>query len=129
MAVTSTGEVARASPGDGPTRPPIAFHAVRIALGVALAVLTYLLFPASPAIDFPVYEVGSVATDNVIAPFAFRVLKTDAELKAERDAVVRGVEPVYEFVPAALDSARQALAAFNSAMAEATASNPAGAAA
>ena len=58
------------------------------------------------------YEVGSVASDNVIAPFAFRVLKTTAELRAERDAVVRAVEPVFDFVPAALDSARQALAAF-----------------
>ena len=74
--------------------------------------LTYVLFPASPAVDFPVYEVGSVASDNVIAPFAFRVLKTPAELKAERDAVVRAVEPVFDFVPAALDSARQALSAF-----------------
>src|SRR6476469_9055971 len=125
MPVTVTGEVARASPPeDGPTRPPIAFHAVRIALGVALAVLTYLLFPASPAVDLPVYEVGSVASDNVIAPFAFRVLKTPAELKAERDAVVRAVEPVYDYVPAALDSARQALAAFNSAIIEAAAAGP-----
>jgi len=94
---------------------------------VALAVLTYALFPASPAVDLPVYEVGSVASDNVIAPFAFRVLKTPAELKAERDAVVRAVEPVYNVVPAALDTARQALAAFNSAVAEAAATDPASA--
>jgi putative nucleotidyltransferase with HDIG domain len=125
MAVTVTGEVARASPPeDGPPRPPIAFHAVRIALGVALAILTYILFPASPAVDFPVYEVGSVATDNVIAPFAFRVLKTDAELEAERNAVARGVEPVYEFLPAALDSSRRALTGFSAAIESAAASNP-----
>ena len=93
-------------------------------VAVVLAVLTYVLFPASPAVDLPVYEVGSVASDNVIAPFAFRVLKTPAELKTERDAVVRGVEPVFDFVPAALDSARQALAAFNSAIIEAAAADP-----
>lgn len=123
--MTVTGEVARASPPeDGPPRPPIAFHAVRIALGVALAILTYLLFPAAPAVDFPVYEVGSVATDNVIAPFAFRVLKTDAELKAERDAVLRGVEPVYEYVPAALDSSRRALTGFSAAITAAAAMSP-----
>jgi putative nucleotidyltransferase with HDIG domain len=123
--MTVTGEVARASPpDDGPPRPPIAFHAVRIALGVAVAVLTYLLFPASPAVDFPVYEVGSVATDNVIAPFAFRVLKSDAELKSERDAVVRGVEPVYEYMPGALDSARRALTGFSTAIATAATGNP-----
>ena len=100
----------------------VAFHAVRIAIAAALAILTYLLFPASPAVDFPVYEVGSVASDNVIAPFAFRVLKTPSELDAERDAAVRGVEPVFDFVPAALDTARDALAAFGAAIAQAATS-------
>lgn len=121
----TTAEHARASPSDPPPRSsPLSFHGARVALGVALAVLTYLLFPASPAIDFPVYEVGSVASDNVIAPFAFRVLKTDAELKSERAAVERGVEPVYDFVPAALDSARQGLNAFSAAVGDAVRSNP-----
>jgi len=86
---------------------------------VGLAILTYGLFPAAPAVDLPVYEVGSVASDNVIAPFAFRVLKTPAELKNEQDAVVRNIEPVYNFAPAALDTARQALSAFSSAIADA----------
>jgi hypothetical protein len=108
---------------------PAAFHASRVAIGAALAVLTYALFPASPAIDLPVYEVGSVAADNVIAPFQFRVMKTPAELRTEQDAAVRTVEPVFTYVPAALDSARQALAAFASAIASAAQGNPEGAAA
>lgn len=100
------------------------FHAGRVAVGVALAVLTYTLFPASPAIDLPVYEVGSVAADNVIAPFAFRVLKTPAELTTEQDAAVRSVEPVFAYVPAALDSARQSLGGFLSAVASAARATP-----
>ncbi|MEO7085707.1 MAG: HDIG domain-containing metalloprotein [Gemmatimonadaceae bacterium] len=100
-------------------------HAVRIGLAVALAVLTYLLFPASPAVDFPVYEIGSVASDNVIAPFAFRVLKTPAELENERKGVTNGVEPIFDYIPAALDSARQSLSGFNSAIAAASAADPA----
>jgi putative nucleotidyltransferase with HDIG domain len=100
-------------------RRPASFHLARIAVAVALAVLTYALFRTAPAVDLPIYEVGSVATDNVISPFAFRVLKSDAELRAERDAVVRGVEPVYRFVPAALDSAKASLNAFGAAIAEA----------
>src|SRR5215510_11479324 len=123
MALTSTGTFVRASPAEDRPGSAIAFHGARITLAVAVAVLTYMLFPASPAIDFPVYEVGSVASDNVISPFAFRVLKTDAELKAERDAVVRGVEPVYEFVPAALDTARQTLAGFARTVAQAAANS------
>ena len=119
------GPVSRGSTADAsPRRSPLGFHGSRIGVAVLLAVFTYVLFPASPAVDLPVYEVGSVASDNVIAPFAFRVLKTPTELKTERDAVVRAVEPVYDFVPAALDSARQALAAFNSAIAEAASSDP-----
>ncbi|MDB4876089.1 MAG: metal dependent phosphohydrolase [Gemmatimonadetes bacterium] len=106
------------------SRSPISFHAPRVGLAVGLAVLTYVLFPASPAIDLPIYEVGSVASDNVIAPVAFRVLKTNAELQSERDAVVRGVEPVYDFVPAALDTARQSLRGFMAAVAQAAAPNP-----
>jgi putative nucleotidyltransferase with HDIG domain len=96
----------------------------RVGLGVVLAILTYLLFPASPAIDLPVYEIGSVATDNVIAPVAFRVLKTDKELAAEQKTVVDGVEPVYDFVQPALDSARQALTGFMAAIAQAAGANP-----
>lgn len=103
---------------------PLGFHAARIALGVLLAILTYLLFPASPAVDFPVYEIGSVASDNVIAPFAFRVLKSEQELRAEREAVLRGVEPVYDFAPAAVDTARQALKAFSAAIDQAASVAP-----
>jgi cyclic-di-AMP phosphodiesterase PgpH len=87
------------------------FHGGRIGLALLLAVFTYLLFPASPAVDFPIYEVGSVASDNVIAPFAFRVLKTDDELLKEQEALVRAAEPIYRFVPAALDSTRRQLQA------------------
>jgi cyclic-di-AMP phosphodiesterase PgpH len=103
---------------------PASFHVPRIAIAVALAILTYVLFPAAPAVEFPVYEVGSVASDNVIAPFAFRVMKSVPELQTERDAVVRGVEPVYNFVPAALDTARLALGGFMSALTQAAASTP-----
>lgn len=105
-------------------RRVLAFHGPRVALGVGLAVLTYMLFPASPAVDFPIYEIGSVASDNVIAPFAFRVLKSNAELQSERDAVARGVEPVYDFVPAALDSARRSLSVFASSITQVSTGSP-----
>ena len=88
------------------------FHGARAGLALGLAIFTYILFPASPAVDFPIYEVGSVASDNVIAPFAFIVPKTDAEFARERDAVSRAVEPIFDFTPAALDSTRRTFAAF-----------------
>jgi membrane-associated HD superfamily phosphohydrolase len=112
------------SPVDAPDRSRLAYHGARIGLAAALAVLTFVLFPSSPAIDFPIYEVGSVASDNVIAPFAFRVLKTPAELEAEQSGVARAVEPVFDYRPAALDSARQALSGFAGALAEAANTTP-----
>ena len=111
------------SPVDAPDRR-LAFHAARIGLAAALAVLTFALFPSSPAIDFPIYEVGSVASDNVIAPFAFRVLKTQTELDGERSGVARAVEPVLDYRAAALDSARQALSGFAGAVAQAANTTP-----
>ena len=115
--MNATGSFTSASPGSPrQSRPLLAFHGPRVALGIGLAVLTYALFPASPAVDFPIYEIGSVASDNVIAPFAFRVLKTNDELQKEREAVARGVEPVYDFVPSALDSARRSLLVFSAAI-------------
>jgi len=102
--------------GERASEPPprkrlLGFHGRRVALAVGLAIFTYLLFPASPVVDFPVYEVGSVASDNVIAPFAFSVPKSETELSKERDAAAATVEPVFDFVPAALDSTRRQLAA------------------
>jgi putative nucleotidyltransferase with HDIG domain len=85
------------------------YHGVRLALALALAALTYALFPASPAIEFPVLEIGSVAPDNVIAPFAFDVRKTDEELRAERATAMTAVKPELAFNQAALDTARATL--------------------
>ena len=84
----------------------LAYHGARVALLLALAVLTYLLFPNAPAVDSPIFEVGSVATDNVIAPFAFNVPKSAAQLDRERDELARSVKPILDFRPAALDSAQ-----------------------
>jgi cyclic-di-AMP phosphodiesterase PgpH len=92
-------------------------HGPRLALGVGLALLTYALFPEAPATQIPIYEIGAVATDNVIAPFAFEVPKSEAELQRERDDVVRAAEPVFRFVPAALDTSRAVLTGFRDALA------------
>jgi putative nucleotidyltransferase with HDIG domain len=102
-------------------RGTIAFHGARAALAVALAALTSALFPASPAVEVPVYEVGSVAGTNVIAPLAFTIPKSEAELEREREELIRGAEPVLAYVPAALDSARRQLRTFDAAVAAAVA--------
>ncbi|AHG90891.1 metal dependent phosphohydrolase [Gemmatirosa kalamazoonensis] len=87
-------------------------HGARLAIALALAIGAFLLFPLAPAVELPLYEVGAVAPENVIAPFAFRVPKTDAQLQGERDAARRAEPLVLDLVPAALDTSRTQLAAF-----------------
>ncbi|MEJ7809037.1 MAG: HDIG domain-containing metalloprotein [Gemmatimonadaceae bacterium] len=93
-----------------PTRTPqVAHHARRAGLLFAVAIATYILFPAAPAVDIPIFEVGSVATDNVIAPYAFAVPKPGDVLARERDEAARSVRPIFVYAPAALDSSLRAL--------------------
>ncbi len=118
------GQLERVMTPDIPVRrEALWYHGPRIALAIGLAVFTYLLFPASPAVDFPMYEVGSVASDNVIAPFAFRVVKTDAELERESEAASRAVEPIFDFSSAAFDSSRSSLEGFRTAVESAVIEN------
>jgi cyclic-di-AMP phosphodiesterase PgpH len=86
-----------------------ALHAPRIALLLAVALVTYLLFPTSAAVDSPIFEIGSVATQNVIAPFAFTVPKSSADLRNEREELARSAKPIFIYSPAALDSSQQQL--------------------
>jgi cyclic-di-AMP phosphodiesterase PgpH len=99
-------------------------HGPRLALAVGLALFTYLLFPEAPATQIPIYEVGAVAADNVIAPFAFEVSKGDLELQRERDDVARATEPIFRHAPEALDSSRTALDAFDAAVGAASEMRP-----
>ncbi len=80
------------------------YHAARVALIIALAMTTYALFPSSPAVESPLFEVGAVATDNVIAPFAFRVRKSAPDLQKERDELAATGKPIFVYSAAALDS-------------------------
>ena len=91
-------------------RSRIAYHAKRVAVLFVLAIATYLLFPVGAAVDSPIFEVGSVATRDVIAPFAFAVPKSAADLARERDDVARTVRPILVYQPAAVDSATHELA-------------------
>ena len=59
-----------------PRAQAVRFHGTRALIALVVAAVTYLVFPASPVVDSPILEVGSVAPDNVIAPFGYSVLKS-----------------------------------------------------
>ena len=84
-------------------------HAMRVGLLVAVAVATYLLFPVGAVVESPVFEMGSVATRDVIAPFAFDVPKPADQLARERDDAARSVRPVLLYRADAADSAARRL--------------------
>ena len=100
------------------------FHGSRLALALALAVATYLLFPAAPAVDFVMLEEGAVASENVIAPFGFRVRKSADELAREQAELAAAVEPAFAYVPAAYDSSAALLERFAAAVAAAAGGPP-----
>jgi putative nucleotidyltransferase with HDIG domain len=99
-------------------------HGRRLVLAVGIALLTFALFPEAPATQIPIYEVGAVATDNVIAPFAFNVPKSEGELRNEREAIVRSAEPIFAYVPAALDTSRGILAGLEESIDSTSTSDP-----
>jgi putative nucleotidyltransferase with HDIG domain len=81
----------------------VAFHAVRWSFLVALALLTYLLFPAAGGVEM--LAVGEVATSEIIAPWDFVVPKTQDEINRDAEALVGTVLPIYEVREEAVDSA------------------------
>ncbi len=97
------------------------FHGARVALAVVLALVTHALFPSSPAVDFPLYQVGSVAPEQLNSPFAFTIPKDVKELERERNDVAKVAQPVFLSVPTALDSARGRLTQFMQEVANAAA--------
>src|SRR5205085_12164741 len=82
-------------------------------------------FPASPSIGVPLLEVGAVAPDNVIAPIHIDVPKPAAEIARERSDIARSVPPLLRFVPAAVDTSRNRLRAFEAAVLNAATSGSA----
>lgn len=103
-AVASFGEaVARWRPSGDPTAP--GDLAWRIVLLVALAGMTLALFPPRRGVDVPVVRAGTVAPEDVIAPFDYQVPLGEEELAARREQAALTVPPVYSAVPAAPDSA------------------------
>ncbi|MDH3291031.1 MAG: HDIG domain-containing protein [Gemmatimonadota bacterium] len=82
----------------------VAFHGLRWGLLAALALLTYAAYPFASGFESPVLQAGDVAKNEVIAPFAFPVLKSPPEMEAEQRAYEASVLPIYDFRPRRADS-------------------------
>jgi putative nucleotidyltransferase with HDIG domain len=82
----------------------VAHHAARWSLLVALALLTFWLFPIARGFETPLLASGDVSQTEVIAPFAFAVPKTPAEIDREAVGLEATVRPIYEYRGDIVDS-------------------------
>lgn len=95
--------IERGMPSGEATAP--ADLAWRVGILLALALLTLILFPPRGGHDVPTVRAGTVAAEDVIAPFDYVIPRTEEELDRRREQAVLTVPPVYGVVPAAADSA------------------------
>lgn len=79
-------------------------HGARITLLVALSVALVLFFPVEQRPTVARYQVGDVATQDVVAQIGFDVPKSPAELESERAEAEAAVPPKFIETPAAQDS-------------------------
>jgi cyclic-di-AMP phosphodiesterase PgpH len=81
-------------------------------LAIVLAALVALALPAGWVSRAPVYPVGAVADDDVIAPFSLVVPKSAQELAREQAVASRRLEPVVVAIPSRADSVVTEIDAF-----------------
>ena len=67
---------------------------IKISFYLALVIIIPLLFPSGRSFKYTDLRVGSIINKKVIAPFNFPVLKTELELKVDRDKALSEV-PYY----------------------------------
>jgi putative nucleotidyltransferase with HDIG domain len=87
--------------------------ALHITIALVVVAVSVLAFPLPELFvppDFP--HVGDIATENVIAPFDFPVLKSGAELEAESTKVIAETPPVLTYNRPIADSVQRTLMSF-----------------
>ena len=79
--------------------------AFRLGLVMVIALLTLILFPPQAGYEVPAVRVGVVASEDVLAPFDFPVLRDEGELAELQERAAISVPPVFSHEPALADSA------------------------
>ncbi len=97
-------------------------HGFRALVVLAIAIGVPLMFPRTPLPDFVSLEEGAVADEDVIASLSFAVIKSSAQLEAERRDAEQSVTPVFVLEAHAADTSinrvRALFARLDSAFAE-----------
>lgn len=84
---------------------------LRSCLGFVFLLVTILLFPQAESFKFADLKEGNISTEEIIAPFTFRVQKNPAELRSEREDARRQVLPVFHHTESTLNNSQVRLKA------------------
>ena len=71
---------------------------IKISLAILLILVIGAMLPSERPFEYSNLTVGSIAREEIIAPFTFPILKTDAELKEERQRAWLSVPKVFNRV-------------------------------
>ncbi len=69
---------------------------IKFFYGVALLIIIILLLPSERPFEYSNLTVGSIAPEEIIAPFKFGIQKTEQELEREREQARQNVPPVFD---------------------------------
>ena len=67
----------------------------RAALAIITAVVILLLYPTNVSFNYEYYPGSPWQNEDLLAPFDFAILKTDAEIQSEKELILKSVVPVY----------------------------------
>ncbi|NQU05372.1 MAG: HDIG domain-containing protein [Calditrichaeota bacterium] len=81
-------------------------------IGVALVLLLTMLTPRGKSTEFASFNMGSISSRAVIAPFDFEILKAQEELKKERNDAAGNILPVLTVNDSIKDDANRELSGF-----------------
>ena len=74
--------------------------------------LLVFLFPQGQSLQFADLDEGSVSARRVVAPFNFEILKTEVQIRTDRDQAVRDIIPVFLQEPEAREEVMNRLNSF-----------------
>jgi len=64
-------------------------------LALAAAVIILILYPTNVSFNYEYYPGSPWQNEDLLAPFDFAILKTDAEIKKEKEQIIESIAPVY----------------------------------
>jgi len=69
---------------------------IKVFLFVSLLIFLTFLFPSGISFQYANLKIGMIAQEKIEAPFTFPILKTEEELKEERNHVIQAVEEIFK---------------------------------